>query len=68
MSEDVRQRPERNSRREPDHWRRGVKVMVIGRYRDYRSGALTGVTGRPSVVIDIDVALMTVNPRFISLD
>ncbi|MBD8126182.1 hypothetical protein [Pantoea agglomerans] len=45
-----------------------MKVMVIGRYRDYRSGAQTGVTGRPSVVIDIDVALMTVNPRFISLD
>jgi len=70
LPEDVRLRLERSFVRELGDWRRGMKVVVIAeteppettfRHTDGRNRPLSCSTV-------IDVALMTVSPRFIPLD
>lgn len=70
LPEDVRLRLERSFARELGDWRRGMKVVVIAE-TDPPETSFRHVDGRniPSgCTTVIDVALMTVSPRFIPLD
>ncbi|MBW1216267.1 DUF1173 family protein [Pantoea allii] len=70
MPEDVRLRLERSFSRELSDWRRGMKVMVITETEQPET-SFRHIDGRnrpSSCSTVIDVALMTVSPRFIPLD
>ncbi len=70
MPEDVRHRLERSFSRELGDWRRGMKVMVIAETEPPET-SFRHIDGRnrpSSRSAVIDVALMTVSPRFIPLD
>lgn len=70
LPEDVRLRLERSFRRELGDWRRGMKVVVIVETEPPET-SFRHVDGRnrpSSCSTVIDVALMTVSPRFIPLD
>ncbi|NKE96871.1 DUF1173 domain-containing protein (plasmid) [Pantoea agglomerans] len=70
MPEDVRLRLERSFSRELSDWRRGMKVMVIAETEPPET-SFRHIDGRnrpSSCSTVIDVALMTVSPRFIPLD
>lgn len=70
LPEDARLRLERSFGRELGDWRRGMKVMVIAETEPPET-TFRHVDGRnrpSSCSTVIDVALMTVSPRFIPLD
>ncbi|WP_238493694.1 DUF1173 family protein [Pantoea ananatis] len=70
LPEDVRLRLERSFGRELGNWRRGMKVVVIAETEPPET-TFRHVDGRnrpSSCSTVIDVALMSVSPRFIPLD
>ncbi|WP_336717983.1 DUF1173 family protein, partial [Pantoea ananatis] len=70
LPEDARLRLERSFGRELGDWRRGMKVVVIAETEPPETAFRhVDVRNRPfSCSTFIDVALMTVSPRFIPLD
>lgn len=70
LPEDVRYRLERSFSRELGDWRRGMKVVIIAETKPPETSfRQTDGRSRPtSCITVIDVALMTVSPRFIQLD
>ncbi len=70
LPEDVRHRLERSFSRELGDWRRGMKVVVIAETEPPETSfrQIDGRSRPSSCSTLLDVALMTVSPRFIPLD